>query len=166
MNKDLLVELIKDDECKWIEYKENWFDRERLGQYISAMSNAAAFRGEESTYFIWGIKEGTKEIVGTDFQYDVDVKNEPLKHYLARESLCYERDSKGDDCYGRAILAQDSLAAAARFQAILPREKPKIHEIRKSVEFYTFREFTIAQKGAMQDNQIRKSVEFYRKGDL
>lgn len=84
MDKDLLVELIKNNECEWIEYKENWFDREQLGQYISAMSNAAAYRGEESAYFIWGIKDGTKEIVGTDFQYDVDVKNEPLKHYLAR----------------------------------------------------------------------------------
>ncbi len=62
----------------------NWFDHGQLGQCISAMSNAAAYRGEEFAYFIWGIKDGTKEIVGTDFQYDIDVKNEPLKHYLAR----------------------------------------------------------------------------------
>lgn len=52
--------------------------------YISAMSNAAAFHGEEFAYFIWGIKDHTREIVGTNLNYDKDVKNEPIKHYLAR----------------------------------------------------------------------------------
>jgi len=84
MDKEYLIELIKNEECEWIEYKENWFDREELGMYISAMSNAAAFHGEEFAYFIWGIKDHTREIVGTNFNYDKDVKNEPIKHYLAR----------------------------------------------------------------------------------
>ena len=84
MDKNYLIELIKNDECEWIEYKENWFDREELGMYISAMSNAAAYHGEEFAYFIWGIKDQTREIVGTNFNYDKDVKNEPIKHYLAR----------------------------------------------------------------------------------
>lgn len=76
--------MIKNNECEWIKYKENWFDREELGCYISAMSNAAAFHGEDYAYFIWGVKDQTREIVGTDFNYDKDVKNEPIKHYLAR----------------------------------------------------------------------------------
>ncbi len=48
------------------------------------MSNAAAFHGEDYAYFIWGVKDQTREIVGTSFNYDKDVKNEPIKHYLAR----------------------------------------------------------------------------------
>ena len=84
MDKEYLSELIKNDECEWIEYKENWFDRDELGTYISAMSNAAAFHGEDNAYFIWGVKDQTREIVGTDFNYDKDIKNEPIKHYLAR----------------------------------------------------------------------------------
>ena len=84
MDKEYLSELIKNDECEWIEYKENWFDRDELGTYISAMSNAAAFHGEDCAYFIWGVKDKTREIVGTDFNYDKDIKNEPIKHYLAR----------------------------------------------------------------------------------
>ena len=74
MNKEYLSELIKNDECEWIEYKENWFDRDELGTYISAMSNAAAFHGEDCAYFIWGVKDQTREIVGTDFNYDKDIK--------------------------------------------------------------------------------------------
>ena len=84
MDKEYLGELIKNNECEWIEYKENWFDKDELGEYISAMSNAATYHGQEFAYFIWGIKDDTKEIVGTNFKYDVDINNEPLKHYLAR----------------------------------------------------------------------------------
>lgn len=84
MDKKYLIEIIKNNECEWIEYKENWFDKDGLGEYISAMSNVAAYHGQEYAYFIWGIKDGAKDIVGTNFQYDIDINNEPLKHYLAR----------------------------------------------------------------------------------
>lgn len=85
MDKQLLIELINEkSECEWIEYKENWFNREELGEYISALSNSATEHGVEEAYFIWGIEDNTKSIKGTDFQYDIDVKGEPLKHYLAR----------------------------------------------------------------------------------
>lgn len=33
-----------DDEQEWFEFKENWFQPEVLGEYISALSNAAAFQ--------------------------------------------------------------------------------------------------------------------------
>ena len=32
-----------DDEQEWYEFKENWFQPESLGEYVSALSNAAAF---------------------------------------------------------------------------------------------------------------------------
>ncbi len=84
IDKEYLKELIKNDECEWIEFKENWFDKYELGEYISAISNSAAMRGEDYGYFIWGVNDKTHEIVGTDFNYDKDIKNEPLQHYLAR----------------------------------------------------------------------------------
>ena len=84
MDKELLLELINNqEECEWVEYKENWFDREELGCYISALSNSAAEHGEEFAYFIWGIQDKTRIIVGTSFKYDIDIRDEPLKHYLA-----------------------------------------------------------------------------------
>lgn len=86
MDKELLLELINSkDECEWVEYKENWFDRDELGCYISALSNSAAEHGEEYAYFIWGVQDQTRTIVGTGFKYDVDIQGEPLKHYLARK---------------------------------------------------------------------------------
>lgn len=71
-------------EEKWFEFKENWFEHHAIGEYISAISNAAALRGKESGYFIWGVNNETHEIVGTTVNYQKDYNKEPFQHYLAR----------------------------------------------------------------------------------
>lgn len=45
--KNTLLELIGNGECEWIEFKENWFERDEVGRYISALSNFAAEIGED-----------------------------------------------------------------------------------------------------------------------
>ena len=72
-------------EEEWYEYKENWYDAVGIGEYISSLSNAAAMCGEECAYLIWGVNNATHEVVGTTFNYHMDVKNEPLQHFLARQ---------------------------------------------------------------------------------
>ena len=84
---DILEDLISHDyEEDWFEFKENWFEPHQLGEYISGMSNAAAMAGQNDAYFIWGIENETHKVTGTDFDYHRDVKNEPLEHYLARQT--------------------------------------------------------------------------------
>ena len=72
-------------ERDWFEFKENWFDANGIGEYISSLSNTAALNGKEHGFLIWGVNNETHEIVGTTFDYQRDVKNEPLEHYLARK---------------------------------------------------------------------------------
>lgn len=71
-------------EEEWFEFKENWFEHHAIGEFISAISNAAALRGKESGYFIWGVNNETHEIVGTTVNYQKDYNKEPFQHYLAR----------------------------------------------------------------------------------
>ena len=83
---DIVTELTSyKNEEEWFEFKENWFEPAEIGQYISAMSNAAAMAGQDYAYFIWGVSDDDHQIVGTRFNYHVDVKNEPLQHFLARQ---------------------------------------------------------------------------------
>ena len=83
---DILEKLIAHDyEEDWFEFKENWFEPHQLGEYISGMSNVAATAGQNQAYFVWGIEDKIHNVVGTDFDYHRDVKNEPLEHYLARQ---------------------------------------------------------------------------------
>ena len=75
-----------DHELEWFEFKVNWFKPHELGEYISALSNAATLHGKDNGYFVWGVDNNTHEAVGTTFDQDQDVNNEPLKHYLARQT--------------------------------------------------------------------------------
>lgn len=52
------------NEEEWFEFKENWHQADGIGEHISSLSNAAAMKGKQYGYLIWG------------------VNNEPLEHYL------------------------------------------------------------------------------------
>lgn len=87
---DKYLELIKtivskSAEEEWFEFKENLNDKQAIGEYISALSNAAAMCKKEFAYLIWGVSNETHEIVGTKFDFRKDIKNEPLEHFLARQ---------------------------------------------------------------------------------
>ena len=73
-----------DDEQEWFEFKENWFQPEVLGEYVSALSNAAAFHYKAQAYFVWGVNDETHEIVGTTFNQYGDYNKEPYQNFLAR----------------------------------------------------------------------------------
>ena len=82
---ELLDELRSyDEEREWFEFKENWFDADGIGEYISAISNASAFHFQPYGYFIWGVNDESHEIVGTKFNQYCDHNKEPLQNYLAR----------------------------------------------------------------------------------
>ena len=88
-----LIEYPREEE--WFEFKENWYDPAGIGEYISSLSNAAALKGQPFGYLVWGVNNDTHEIVGTSFDHTVDVKNEPLEHFLARQTtpdinFCFE----------------------------------------------------------------------------
>lgn len=72
-------------EREWFEFKVNWFEPVQFGEYISAISNSAALEGRECGYFILGIDDLSHDIAGTNFSPDMNVKGEPLKHFLARQ---------------------------------------------------------------------------------
>ena len=83
--KEKIMELISSEsEQEWYEFKENWFRPDELGEYVSAISNAAAFHYQEEGYFIWGINDSTHEIVGTTFSQYCNHNSEPYQNYLAR----------------------------------------------------------------------------------
>lgn len=109
----IVRELIESDtEEEWFEFKENWYDPSQLGEYISALSNVAAMMGLEKSYMVWGVNNETHKIVGTKFNHHIDVKNEPLSHYLARQMNPYV-DFSFSECFldGKRIVVLEIPAA-------------------------------------------------------
>lgn len=83
---DLVRELCKlPEETEWVEFKRNNSNGEEIGEYISALSNAAALAGKANAYLIWGIDDKTHEIVGTTATPRSDRRgNENLENWLLR----------------------------------------------------------------------------------
>ncbi|MGN0920199.1 MAG: ATP-binding protein [Cellvibrio sp.] len=54
-------------ETEWVEFKHN-ADVEKIGEYISALSNSAALIGKQSAFMVFGVDDATHDIVGTTFK--------------------------------------------------------------------------------------------------
>lgn len=80
----LVRELVKSPaETPWLEFKRNNEDPQEIGEYISALSNAAAMEPKTNAYMLWGIDDNSRDIVGTQF-YPATAKkgNQPLESWL------------------------------------------------------------------------------------
>lgn len=55
-------------ETEWAEFKGNYSDSQMIGEYLSAISNAAALESQAFGYIVWGIEDGTHRVVGTSFK--------------------------------------------------------------------------------------------------
>jgi predicted HTH transcriptional regulator len=82
----LIRELVEmSSEAEWVEFKRDNDEPREIGEYISALSNSAALLGKPSAYLVWGIADGSREIVGTAFRpRAAKVGNEELENWLLR----------------------------------------------------------------------------------
>lgn len=101
-NLEKLVKSLVSNETEdeWYEFKSNLNDKDDIGEYISALSNVAAYRKLPYAYIIWGVHDKTHELIGTQFNYKSEVNGEALSHYLARKlepSVNFEFDELNID---------------------------------------------------------------------
>lgn len=72
-------------ETDWLEFKINQANPVAIGEYVSALSNTAALSGKSHAYMLWGIEDGTHDLVGTTFSPTIARKGaEPLENWLLR----------------------------------------------------------------------------------
>lgn len=82
----LLVELLSlPTETEWVERKHNNDNPNKIAERISAVANSAALHGRNFGYLVWGVEDGTKNVVGTTFRPRQSKKgNEELENWLMR----------------------------------------------------------------------------------
>ncbi|HRE54478.1 MAG TPA: ATP-binding protein [Candidatus Competibacter sp.] len=80
----ILAELRKlPRETEWAEFKHNRAEPDEIGEYLSALANAAALAGKVSAWLVWGLDDDTHEVIGTTFDpASVKVGNEELESWL------------------------------------------------------------------------------------
>src|SRR5271157_1569951 len=85
----LLIELTSlPDETEWVEWKHDYMSKEigpYIAEYLSALANSAALHSKETAYLVWGIEDGTRNVVGTKFKpRKAKQGNEELENWLMR----------------------------------------------------------------------------------
>jgi ATP-dependent DNA helicase RecG len=87
---DYLVSLVNElrglpSETEWIEFKINDAEPQAIGEYLSALANAAALAGKAFAYLVWGVRDEDHAIMGTTFNpHATRVGNEELESWLLR----------------------------------------------------------------------------------
>jgi predicted HTH transcriptional regulator len=87
---DYLASLVRElcalpRETEWVELKVNEAEPQGIGEYLSALANAAALVGKAFAYLVWGVRDEDHAIVGTTFNpHAARVGNEELESWLLR----------------------------------------------------------------------------------
>ncbi len=103
MNESVLLDaLLKNPhETEWLEFKHNNANPREIGEYISALSNAAALAGQRNGYVVWGVEDASRKAIGTSFKpQQVKIGNELLEPWLSRlltprldfKFSCFDKD--------------------------------------------------------------------------
>ena len=72
-------------ETDWVEFKENKFNADTVGQYVSAIANSAIYHGKDHGYLVYGVEDATHQIVGTNVNFDQrKVGNDNFLFWLSR----------------------------------------------------------------------------------
>jgi ATP-dependent DNA helicase RecG len=75
--------LAQAEECEWVEFKHNNDHPEQMAEYVCALANGAAWAGQAHGYLVWGVRDGSREWVGTTFRPERTRKgNEDLIFWL------------------------------------------------------------------------------------
>ena len=69
-NVELVDALIANWEDETVEFKEasRDFDTDRMGRYVSALCNEANLAGTDSAWLVFGVRNKTREVVGTEYR--------------------------------------------------------------------------------------------------
>lgn len=70
-------------ETEWLELKHNNTDPQEIGEYVSALANGAALHRQPNAFLLWGIEDGSHNLLGTTFRPGQAKKgNEALENWL------------------------------------------------------------------------------------
>ncbi|MFN0010482.1 MAG: ATP-binding protein [Phycisphaerales bacterium] len=113
----LLSELLAHGrETPWLEFKGNNADEAKVGEYVSAIANAAALHDQSEGFLVWGIDDATLSPIGTSFQPEAArIGNQPLLIHLAAnlEPAVMTSVLEGDRAGKRVVVLRVPPAAMA-----------------------------------------------------
>ena len=120
----LIKELCKlPKEVGWVEFKHNNCQPIMIGEDISALANSATLNDRDYAYLIWGVDDGSHEIVGTKVRLQLEKKGEQelenwLRYLLSQNADFEFYDTEVDGKHVELIRIHKALNEPVAFQKI------------------------------------------------
>lgn len=120
----LIKELCKlPKEVGWVEFKHNNCQPIMIGEDISALANSATLNDRDYAYLIWGVDDGSHEIVGTKVRLQLEKKGEQelenwLRYLLSKNADFEFYDTEVDGKHVELIRIHKALNEPVAFQKI------------------------------------------------
>lgn len=87
-------------EVRFLEFKSNYQDADRLGKYISALSNGACLDNEDFGYLYFGVEDETLRLIGTIFDTShIKAKGNQNLEIFLRQYITPKIDFKIEEFY-------------------------------------------------------------------
>lgn len=72
-------------ETEWFEFKLSRFNENEIGEYVSALANSAMLHDKSYAYLVFGIADGSHEVLGTTLRLKTQKIGEDIfEHWLSR----------------------------------------------------------------------------------
>jgi len=146
---DVLVALPK--ETEWVEFKANFHSEGEIGERLSALSNSSCLLDKSFGYLVFGVQDGTHEVIGTTFNAKMAKKgNEELELWLLNrlnpkvDFEVFEFDTED----GKHISMYRIPAATSRPVSFLNVEYIRVGSLTKRLQTYPDKESKIWKKAA------------------
>ena len=107
----------------WVEFKHNNCQPTMIGEDISALANSATLNDRDYAYLIWGVDDGSHEIVGTKVRLQLEKKGEQelenwLRYLLSQNADFEFYDTEVDGKHVELIRIHKALNEPVAFQKI------------------------------------------------
>lgn len=107
----------------WVEFKHNNCQPTMIGEDISALANSATLNDRDYAYLIWGVDDGSHEIVGTKVRLQLEKKGEQelenwLRYLLSKNADFEFYDTEVDGKHVELIRIHKALNEPVAFQKI------------------------------------------------
>ncbi len=144
-------------EPEWVEFKvNNATEPQTIGEYISALANAAALNEQDAAYMLWGIDDDNHAIVGTRFRPSTAKQgNEPLESWM-RRGLTPRIDFRFHEVViaGNCVVVLEIEPTKQQPVAILGREYIRIGDVKTELRNHPEKEralWNLSERASFED---------------
>ena len=155
----LVATALREREGEWLEFKRGNVDPKRIGEYFSALANAAALNEQPCAYMFWGVDDDARKPVGTALSPEVSApfvipaRERVKKNPGAAGVLAGMREAHSPENAGAAGTMPGNTAGRRAWRARAPGSFARVRPARRRGRRLSRDSFTCSKAGFTEEGR-------------